>query len=41
MKKYNACIVVNFVDAVPMTQRFTYQAVVGAGYAVDTFYMIR
>lgn len=31
---------INFVDAVPMTQRFTYQAVVGAGYAVDTFYMI-
>ena len=24
-----------------MTQRFSYQAVVGAGYAVDTFYMIR
>ncbi|XP_062587968.1 nose resistant to fluoxetine protein 6-like [Saccostrea cucullata] len=31
---------VNFVDAIPMTQRFSFQAVVGAGYGVDTFYMI-
>jgi hypothetical protein len=34
-------IPVNFVDAIPITQRFSYQAVVGAGYGVDTFYMIR
>ncbi|KAK3102399.1 hypothetical protein FSP39_011136 [Pinctada imbricata] len=30
----------NFVDAIPMIQRFTYQGVVGAGFSVDTFYMI-
>ncbi|OWF42582.1 uncharacterized protein LOC110460880 [Mizuhopecten yessoensis] len=31
---------VNFVDALSMIQRFTFQAVVAGGFSVDTFFMI-